>query len=268
MSNVAKKENNLPSAELMEEMFESAGEGAVFEANELQIPNIRIAQSTSPQLKKSDAKYIPELKQGDFFNTVTGQVWDGEKGIVVIPCHSQTSYPEFIPESQGGGFVGLREVTDPDLINARREGAKEFLPNGNEIIKTDEYYCLVLGDNGMYEPAIIGMKTTALAVSRVWKTRIALKKVPDSKGIMRTPALFAVMWRLTVVEKSKTVDGAMRTWFSPQVEEEGLVTDPVLFREAKSFRESVAKGEVKAAPEGDTVTVTDEAEVDVGDIPF
>ena len=76
------------------------------------------------------------------------------------------------------------------------------------------------------------------------------------------------MWRLTVVEKSKTVDGAMRTWFSPQVEEEGLVTDQNLFREAKAFRESVAKGEVKAAPEGDTVTVTDEAEVDVSDIPF
>ena len=39
MSNVAKKENNLPSAELIE-MFESAGEGAVFEAVQLQIPNI------------------------------------------------------------------------------------------------------------------------------------------------------------------------------------------------------------------------------------
>ncbi len=267
MNKVVKKEDNLPSTELMEEMMATAGEGAVFESNELQIPNIRIAQSTSPQLKKSDAKYIPELKQGDFFNTVTGEVWDGEKGIVVVPCHSQTSYPEFIPESQGGGFVGLREVTDPDLINSKREGAKEYLPNGNEIIKTDEYYCLVLGENGMFQPVIIGMKTTALSVSRVWKTRIALKKVADSKGVMRTPALFATMWRITVVEKSKTVDGAMRTWFSPQVEEEGLVTDPNLFREAKSFRESVAKGEVKAAPEQEASPVT-VSDTDVDDIPF
>jgi hypothetical protein len=59
----------------------------------------------------------------------------------------------------------------------------------------------------------------------------------------------------------------MRTWFSPQVEEEGLVTDPNLFREAKAFRESVAKGEVKSAPEQEASPVT-VSDTDVDDIPF
>jgi Ribonuclease G/E len=78
------------------------------------------------------------------------------------------------------------------------------------------------------------------------------------------------MWKLTVVEESKTVEGEMRTWYNWAVEKVGLVQDKSLFMEAKAFRESVMKGEAKAqqeeAPVSDSAPAaqmpTDE------DIPF
>ena len=88
---LAKKEEAGVPAELMDDILETAGEGTSYEADELQIPFVRVAQGTSPQLKKSDMKYIPDLRQGDVFNTVSGQIWDGEEGITVIPCYQVTT---------------------------------------------------------------------------------------------------------------------------------------------------------------------------------
>ena len=82
---VTKKEDNLPSA-IEDEIFATAGEGTSYDTSELQIPFVRILQAMSPQLTKSNPKYIPNARAGDIFNTVSNQVWDGEEGIVVIPC--------------------------------------------------------------------------------------------------------------------------------------------------------------------------------------
>ena len=53
-----KAEAGLPSAEVMDLMVETQGEGIDFDTSELQIPFIRIIQAMSPQIKKSDPSYI------------------------------------------------------------------------------------------------------------------------------------------------------------------------------------------------------------------
>ena len=269
---VAKKEEAGLPAEMMDDIFDTAGEGTTYEASELQIPFVRVAQGTSPQLKKSDMKYIADLRQGDIFNSVSNEIWDGEKGITVIPCYQVTTYPEFVAGDQGGGFVGVRAPDDPDLSQTTRVGAKEYLPNGNEVIKSDQHFCLILGEDGMYEPAIVDFKSTGLKVSRRWKTQIAMQKVKHPKtGEMKTPALFATMWKMTVVEESKTVEGELRTWYNWAIEKVGLVQDKALFNEAKLFREQVMKGEAKAQQEETpmaSATPVDNTPVEDDDIPF
>ena len=266
---VVKKEEAALPAEMMDLIVDTAGEGIDFEASDLQIPFIRVAQGTSLQLKKSDSKYMPDLRQGDIYNTVSGQIWDGEEGITVIPCYQTTSYPEFYPESQGGGYVGNRSPDDPDLQRTERKGAKEFLPNGNEVIKTDQYYSLILGEDGDYNPAIVDFKSTGLKVSRRWKTQMTMQKIKDSKGVMRIPALFSTIWKLTVVEESKTVDGSLRTWNNWHVEKVGFVQDRKLLDAAIKFRKSVEKGEAKAVSE-ESPTVKSPAQQMPGDddVPF
>ncbi len=253
MADITKK-SNTDVSNILDDILETAGEGVDYETSELQIPFIRVIQALSPQIKKSDAAFIKGAEQGDLFNTVTGEVWKGEEGINVIPCYQETKHFEFTPRDQGGGFVGELPAGDPNILKTTRQGAKETLPSGNELVKSDQHYCMVLNKDGSAQPAIVDMKSTQLKISRRWKTQIAMQKIPDKNGVMRTPALFATIWNLKTVEESND----MGTWYNYTIEKVDLVKDKNLFIDAKNFRSSVESGAAKAVPE-EVVTESDEA---------
>jgi len=248
MSNaVTKAKNTEVSADLMDDIFDNAGEGASYDSSEMQIPFVRLLQALSPQLKKKDSQFIEGAASGDIFNNVTGQYWSGEEGITVVPCYQTTKYLEFTPREQGGGFRGEIAPNDPRLQSTTRNGGKEILPDGNEVVKSDQHFCLIVEEGGMTQPVVIDMKSTQLKVSRRWKTQIAMKKIKHPKtGQMITPPLYASMWKLRAVEESND-KGDFANWV---VEGIGLVDDTNVFQEAKAFRESVLAGEVKAQAEG------------------
>ena len=260
---VAMKKSAELSTDLMDDILEFAGEGAAFGADEMQIPFIRALQALSPQLNKKKPEYIDGAEQGDLFNTVTGQVWKGEEGVIIIPCYQVTKYLEFTPRDMGGGFRGEISPTNPVLQQTTRQGSKELLPNGNELVKSDQHYCLVLDGEGSFQPAVIDMKSTQLKVSRRWKTQIAMQKIKHPKtGQMITPPLFATEWKITTVEESND----QGSWFNPSVEKVGLVGERDLMLEAKAFRDSVAAGEAKAVAE-ESVPTSSSVEQD-DSIPF
>jgi hypothetical protein len=123
---------------------------------------------------------------------------------------------------------------------------------------------LVVEEDGSFQPAVIDMKSTMLKVSRRWKTQIAMQKVKNPKtGVLMTPPVFATMWRLYAVEESND-KGSWSTW---GVEKVGLLTDRDLMMEAKTFRDSIAAGEIKAASEADESASGASRQVD-SDIPF
>jgi len=243
---VAKAKGSAVSTDLMDEIFEYAGEGAVFDSSEMQIPFLRVLQALSPQLNKKKAEYIDGASSGDMFNTVTNECFDGEEGVVLIPCFQTTKYLEFTPREQGGGFRGEIPANDPILTRTERNGAKEILPTGNELVKSDQHYCLLIGSDGIAQPIVVDMKSTQLKVSRRWKTQIAMQKMAHPKtGKLITPPVFATMWKLSTTEESND----QGSWANYQIEKVGLVEDRELLIGAKAFRDSVAAGEVKAAPE-------------------
>ena len=265
MGAVAKKKETAVSTDVLDDILEYEGEGAAYDSSEMQIPFVRILQAMSPQLKKREAEYIEGSEQGDMFNTVTKQYWTGEDGIVVIPCFQTTKYLEFTPREQGGGFRGEIAPTDPILKRTERMGAKEMLPTGNELVKSDQHYCLVVEPDGTYQPVVIDMKSSQLKVSRRWKTQIAMQKIAHPRdGRMVTPPLFATQWKFTTVEESND----QGTWFNYSIEKIGLLDDRQLLPEAKSFRDSVAAGEVKAAADPEATAHTDARSADGEEIPF
>jgi len=261
---VANKKSAELSTDVMDDIFDTAGEGASFDSSEMQIPFVRLLQAMSPQLNKRNAEHIEGAQQGDAFNNVTSQVWNGEEGIRVIPCYQCTKYLEFVPRELGGGFQGEIAANDPVLTQTTRSGSKEMLPSGNELVKSDQHFVLVVDDDGSYQPAVVDMKSTQLKVSRRWKTQIAMQKVKHPKsGAMVTPAVFATVWRLRSIEESND----QGTWNNWAVEKEGLVKERDLLQEARLFRQSVAAGEVKAAPEGEP-SATPPSDKRDKDIPF
>ena len=132
------------------------------------------------------------------------------------------------------------------VTGAKRDGSKEVLSNGNELVKSDQHYCLIVGEEGSFQPAVIDMKSSQLKVSRRWKTQIAMQKIKNPKTEqLVTPAVYVTMWKLSVTEESNDKGD----WFNYQVSKESLVSNRDLLVEAKAFRESIQSGEVKAQPE-------------------
>jgi len=260
---VATKKETAISTDIMDDILEFAGEGATFDSSEMQIPFIRILQAMSPQLKKREAEYIEGAEQGDMFNTVTGDKFKGEDGMIVLPCYQTVKYLEFVPRDLGGGFQGEISPTDPVLQKTTRNGSKEILPNGHELVKSDQHFCLVIDADGITQPVVIDMKSTQLKVSRRWKTKIAMQKVKHPKtGAMVLRPLFATQWKFSTVEESND----QGSWFNYAIEKIGLVNDRDLLQEALTFRTSVAAGELKAAK--DPEHQQKRAEEDADSIPF
>ena len=263
MGAVAKKKSAELSTDVMDDIMGFAGEGATFDSSEMQIPFVRILQAMSPQLKKREAEYIEGSEEGDLFNNVTMELFVGEEGVNILPCYQTTKYLEFVPREQGGGYQGEISISDPVLQQTKRDGGKEILPNGNELVKSDQHFCLIVGEDGITQPVVVDMKSTQLKVSRQWKTKIAMQKIKHPKtGQMILPPLFATQWKLTTVQDSND----RGSWFNYKVDKVGLVQDRDLLLEAKAFRDSIVAGEVKAASEEGASTPTPPLKDD--EIPF
>ena len=258
MNEVANKKNAELSTDVMALINESTGEGTVFNTQDLEIPRIQLIQALSPQIKKTKTQYIEGASEGDAFNTVTKQFWDGAI-LTVIPCYQTTEFLEFVPLASGGGFRGKISLGDPVLSKTTRNGAKEILPNGNEVVKTDEHFCLVIGEDGSTQPAMIPMKSTQLKVSKRWKTMIAMEKTVQTKDGPKKPDCYTVRWKLSSIEQSND-KGTFANW---QVEKRGFADTIQQMKEGKAFRESILAGAVKAAPE-ESSSSSDNGD----DIPF
>ena len=128
---VAQKAESLP-ANVMDDLFASAGQGMEnIGVEDMQIPFLRILQPLSPQLIKNDPKFIKGASAGDIFNTVTGQYWDADEGVTIIPCAYEMKYLEFQLRESGGGFLGEIDPKSPDIRQAQRMGSQELLPSGS-----------------------------------------------------------------------------------------------------------------------------------------
>jgi len=260
---VAKTENkSVIPAGLMDAFIQDSGAGLEnVSSNDLTIPFIRLAQSNSPELKKSQDKFIDGCSQGDVFNTVTRNVWSGEEGVRVIPCHYVKKYLEFIPLDQGGGFRGELAANDPNVLNATRTGNKEILPNGNELSVSAQHYVLIQDPgSGEWQTAIVDMKSTNLKISRQWNTMMSMQTITNGDKSFKVPS-FGCIWHLGVTESSND----MGSWYAWKVlNMDGYVEDAALYAKARDFSRMVSEGEVKAAQDPDF----QEEEAASDDVPF
>lgn len=249
---VQKAENNFPSTDLMDLVSSHEGEGLEYDTSELQIPFVRIIQALSPEINKRDPKFIEGAATGDIFNNVTGKYYDGEEGVVVIPCYQETKYLKFVPRESGGGFLGEMQKDDPEIAKAVRTGAKEILPDGNELVKSDQHYCLVLDSDGMPSFGIVDMKSSQLKVSKRWKTQLSMLTL-EVNGQLKRPPIFLTMWKLSTVEERND----QGTWSNWSIANAGYVENKEIADMALNFRKSVMSGEAKAVAED---VVTEQAE--------
>ena len=77
-----------------ENMFEddaSKGLGDIGQ-QDLALPFLKVLAQLSPEVNKRDGKYVEGAEPGMIYNSVTGDLYDGEKGIDVIPAFYKLEY--------------------------------------------------------------------------------------------------------------------------------------------------------------------------------
>jgi hypothetical protein len=245
-NSVDTKKENLPMAS----MFEGDAHKGMEQmgADDLALPFIRILGDLSPQVKKSKAEYVEGAEPGMLFNTVSKELYDGSKGIQVVPCYYKREYIEWSDRGEGPGAPIAVHPANTDLMNQTNRDAmgKDRLPNGNYLENTASYYVMVLSEDGSAETALITMKSTGLKTSRQWNSMISGIKLQGTNGKF-TPPMFSHIYHLTTVEMSNK-KGTWSTWSVAKV---GPVQDMGAYEQAKIFADSVSKGDVQAKHGGE-----------------
>jgi len=231
-----KKENAVALTSMFEEDALSGFEG--MNQDDFALPFLRLLTNTSPEVGEVDG-----AMPGMIYNTVTGDLYDGKKGIEVIPVAYVRQYIEWAPRGSGSGApVAMYPATSDVLSRTHREPGdnKDYLDNGNYIENTANHYVMVINSEGTPEPALISMKSTQLKKSRKWNSMMQSVKVSGKNGLF-TPPMYSQMYRLTTVPESNDKG----KWFGWEVERIGPIEDAGIYQAAKAFATSVNAGEVK-----------------------
>ena len=213
---------------------------------DLALPFLKILGQLSPEVNKTHGKYVEGAEPGKIINTVTNTLYDS---LSVIPCHYKRQYIEWQDRGQSTGAPVAMHDADSDIVSQTTRGKdyKDRLPNGNYLDNTASHFVLTLDDNP--QTALISMKSTQLKVSRKWNSMMMGLKLQGKNGLF-TPPTYSHIYKLSTVQMSNDKG----TWFGWDVAKVSPVEDKAIYDMAKSFAESVGKGEVEAKPESQEET--------------
>ena len=214
---------------------------------DLALPFLKVLGQLSPEVNTRHAKHIDKAQPGMILNTVTNELYDGTKGIQVIPCYYKREYVEWKERGESLGAPVAIHSTDSDVVaSAKRDTMnKDRLPNGNYLENTASHFVLITGTNT--STALITMKSTQLKTSKKWNTMMLGIKLKGKDGLF-TPPTYSHVYKLKTVQQSNDKG----TWFGWDVNKLGPVQDKAVYDQAKSFSQNISKGNVKVKHTSDS----------------
>jgi len=216
------------------------------------IPFIRVLQPMSPQLQKQHGSYVAGASAGDLYNTVTGEAFDGEQGISIVPCAYNKKYIEWVPREKGGGLINAgHDISVLSKCTRDAESRRHYTPEGNEIVETAQFFVLVVKD-GVAQQAVLAFTSTQLGVSRKWLTMLRMARVLNSKGDSVEAPMFAYTYKLT----STTQSNDKGSWNAYSINQESATDMPIAML-AKEFMSAARTGDVDVKQEQQNDVVND-----------
>ena len=228
-----RKEGGLPSTALYEGDAHAGFENV--KTSSLALPILKLLQNGSGEAQKRNQNYVEGAEPGMFLNTVTKKLYDGAKGIEVIPCHYKLEYQEWADFGTGSGRPeNIFDANSDILSKTKNENGKDRLENGNYIQTVGQHYVLIRDGNST-ENALISMSSSQGKVSRKWNSMM-MSITLDGKNGPYTPPSFSHKYRLTSVLNS----GKGNQWYGFNVTKVGPVEESALYERAKKFYTSLA----------------------------
>jgi len=221
---------------------EHAGKGLEnIDKDDLALPFLKLLQSGSYETKKKHAKYVDGAEAGMFYNTVTKKLYSGEKGINVIPCFYKMTYPEWAPFDRSEGRPVHPDRGPEIMAQTTKNGTKDVLANGNEIIKTANHFVILVGEKP--EKALMPLKTTQLKTSRGWNSLMDNEVIVQQGTGKSIPApAFSRIYHVKSVENSGNF-----TWHGMTVSLVKPVDNAEIFSMAVEFNAALQKSNIAAA---------------------
>ena len=235
------------SEDMADKGFEQMG------ANDLALPFLKVLGQLSPQVTQGDPAFIADARPGMIFNSVTQDLFDGQRGIEIVPCYYKLEYLEWPDRQEGANAPVNTYPADSDILSQtkRDEQNLDRLPNGNYIQETASHFVLRVEDGQPQETALMSMKATQRKKSKMWNSmmRSVKEKRSDGKGFY-TPAMFTQRYLLnTVLEKN-----AKGTWYGWKISHVGPVQNQITLDAAMGFYDSCMKGNVNVKYENESAT--------------
>ena len=241
-NDVAIKEKAGAVANLNIEQFADAGFENV-DSKSLALPFLKVLGQLSPQVTQGDSQFISEARAGMIYNTVTDELYDGAKGITVVPCYYKLEYIEWKDREKGAVAPVNVYSSDSDIMSktTRGDDGKDRLENGNYIEETASHYVLIV-EPDKTSTALLTMKSTQRKKSKKWNSMMmSLRQKRKSGAGFFKPAPFTQRYSLkTVLEKNN-----LGSWFGWEIEHVGGVDSEEVMKAAFDFYESCKKGAVR-----------------------
>jgi hypothetical protein len=230
-------------------------EGAT--ADSYAVPFLTVLQKGSPQVDEASGVAIPGAKQGMLYESVTGRMHDGHKGVLIVPCAYRRVFLRWGARgTEGGGFKG--ELTADQVAIMRDKGeikdldGKLYVPmadgsinekKSDRISDTRNHYCLIVGEDGTWSTALLSLTSTQIKKSKLLASMIASRKVRTPAGVIQ-PASWASLVRVTTVPESNDKGN----WYGVRFEFDGELLAPGsdLYRAGRGFNQLVAAGKAQA----------------------
>ena len=247
MNQVVKKEEGALAVNMFEADADKGSQNMTQE--DLALPFLKVLGQLSPEVNKVHARYVKGAEPGMIINSVTNELYDGSKGINVLPVFYERKLIEWQDRGAGTGApVAIHDASSDIMSQTTRDKSyKDRLPNGNYIDNTANHYVVVLGDSP--QTALISMKATQLKISRKWNSIMMGIKLQGKNGLF-TPPTYSHIYNLKTVQMSNDKG----TWFGWDVSKVGPIEDKSVYESAKSFAEKVGKGAVQVKPENQEAT--------------
>lgn len=211
-------------------------------AKDILIPRLSILQKLSPQLDQHESLYNPEAREGDIYDIGLGEVIGQE--MMFVPLVYQKQWLEWAPRASGKGLVRIHNDDSIMLKTEPNDKGKPFLPSGNYIAETAQFYGLNL--TAQNRLSFVPMASTQLKKARQLLTLSTSEKLPGANGTEFTPPLFYRVYKFSTVPENN----AEGKWIGWKIERGPALTEmdgwKDLFERMLVYNNQIQSGAAKA----------------------
>ena len=160
-----------------------------------------LLQTTAKAVNRGMAEYVEGAQPGMFYSTGSGRLFEAFE---FIPLKRETTYVEWIPVEEGGGFVGSHNP-DSDFVRQYIRSDKDRFrkietDDGHQLVQTQTIYALggPPGFSAIEDAELVAIPFTSIKIRHYTSWFDAVKRLVYSgpNGPVR-PDIYRHRWLLT-----------------------------------------------------------------------